>query len=154
MERLTKVVDGHVERVCRHWSEEHKMCYGCVRRTACNEAIFRRLAAYEDSGLSPEEVKELSHDTTGPLHGKLAEWMTAEAEGRLHVFPCKVGDKVWIIRRVRTGRHIKSGFVREMYFTEGMQMGVCVHGIGIGEWGKNVFATREEAEAALEGDLG
>jgi hypothetical protein len=43
-------------------------------------AIAKRLAAYEDSGLSPEQVRELAK---------------AEAEGRLVVLPCKVGDTVY-----------------------------------------------------------
>ena len=38
---------------------------------------LNRLAAYEDSGLSPEEVQELAQ---------------AKADGRLVILPCKVGD--------------------------------------------------------------
>jgi hypothetical protein len=47
------------------------------------EAI-NRLAAYEDSGLSPEEVQELAQ---------------TKAEGRLVVLPCKVRDTVYEITR-------------------------------------------------------
>ena len=46
----------------------------------CIMDSFNRLAAYEDSGLSPEEVQEFAK---------------AKAEGRLIVPPCKVGDKVY-----------------------------------------------------------
>lgn len=48
MERLTKRIDGGIERVCRHYPEGEKMCYGCVKRTACNADLFDRLAYYED----------------------------------------------------------------------------------------------------------
>ena len=41
---------------------------------------YKRLARYEDSDLSPEEVQEFAK---------------AKAEGRLIVPPCKVGDKVY-----------------------------------------------------------
>ena len=47
--------------------------------------VVKHLAAYEDTGLTPEEIKELLHDTTGPLHQKLGAWIDAEAEGRLVV---------------------------------------------------------------------
>ena len=45
------------------------------------EAIDR-LAAYEDSGLTPEEVQKMA---------------LAQKEGRLVVLPCKVGTRVWVI---------------------------------------------------------
>lgn len=44
---------------------------------------FERLRAYERTGLEPEEIEELLHDSTGPLHKKLGKWIKAEAEGRL-----------------------------------------------------------------------
>ena len=44
------------------------------------EAI-NRLAAYEDSGLSPEEVQEIAK---------------AKADGRVMMLPCKPGDKVYV----------------------------------------------------------
>lgn len=37
------------------------------------EVALARLASYEATGLTPEEIKELLHDTTGPLHHKLGE---------------------------------------------------------------------------------
>lgn len=101
--------------------------------------IIDRLAAYEDSGLPPEQVQELAK---------------AEAEGRLVVLPCKAGDTVW---------KIKSAF---SYFTKPMEDRVdriiiykneilvcCTSGakFSIDSVGKIVFLTREEAEKALEG---
>ena len=44
------------------------------------EAI-NRLAEYEDSGLSPEEVQEIAK---------------AKADGRVMMLPCKPGDKVYV----------------------------------------------------------
>jgi len=43
--------------------------------------VIDRLAAYEDTGLTPEEVAELAQ---------------AKTDGRCVVLPCKVGDKVFV----------------------------------------------------------
>jgi hypothetical protein len=47
------------------------------------------LAAYEDTGLEPEEIK--------PLLDGLDEYRRAEADGRLIALPCKVGNMVYRI---------------------------------------------------------
>lgn len=46
-----------------------------------------RLAAYEDAGLTPEEINELLHQSYGPLHKKLGQWIAAEKDGRLAILP-------------------------------------------------------------------
>lgn len=118
-----------------------------------SQEIIDRLAAYEETGLEPEEMRELLHDSTGPLHKKLGEWIDAEQEGRLLVPPCNVGDMVWLI-------------VQGMSFP--MPVPVCSLTWRGGKWsinadreeteppkvvgfqiGKTAFLTREEAEAAL-----
>ena len=67
------------------------------------------------------------------------------------VLPCKVGDTVWCVRSYKGVKHPQEGKVGEMYFTADMRLHIWVKHIGIGEWGKKIFATREEAEAALKG---
>lgn len=64
--------------------------------------------------------------------------------------PCRIGDKVWGIRRHGGNRVVHPGFVSEMYFIEGMKLVVAVKHVCRGEWGKMVFPTYEEAKAALE----
>ena len=66
---------------------------------------------------------------------KLAEYETAEEEGRLVVLPCKLGTPVYFLRHGFDGWRIDS-----RKFAYGM----------IGEVGKTVFLTREEAEKALK----
>ena len=89
-----------------------------------------KLAAYEDTGLTPEEVKDAI------------------------LLPCKIGDKAWAIRSY--GRHQKAveGVVSEMYFLghrgEDMRLVVVVKNVARGLYGKAVFATRAEAEEALK----
>lgn len=76
---------------------------------------------------------------------KIAEQPTVDAV----VLPCKIGDTVWAIRNYRGTKHPQQGRVSEMFFTTEMKLHIVVSHISRGEWGKTIFATREEAEAAL-----
>jgi len=113
--------------------------------------ISNRLAAYEDIGLSPEEVQELK------VSVKICEdcWnhAQAKAEGRLLVLPCKVGTRVWVIGQ-------DCDLCHDMYTEEPCLFGDCEYRKVIesvflpgmtDEFGKTVFLTREAAEKALEG---
>lgn len=65
-----------------------------------------RLAAYEDTGLKPEDMKrafnedavlKLAGQALGMSPDRLRELAYAEKDGRLVVLPCKVGDTVYHI---------------------------------------------------------
>lgn len=125
--------------------------------------FFNRLSAYEDTGLTPEEIKELRELCTDEvaelartLHkaiesgevDHLRDLLQAENEGRLVVLPCKVGDHVWADGReaivvwffgYKTERYLHAQFLDNAEYTD----------IPFCEIGKTVFLTREEAEAAL-----
>ena len=87
---------------------------------------------------------------------KLAEYETAEDEGRLVVFPCNVGDTVYLID------DIDCVFERESIVTEieidkdGVtimiqdEIPICSSGYNLSDFGEIVFLTREEAEKALK----
>lgn len=100
------------------------------------EAIDR-LAAYEDSGLSPEQVQELAQ---------------AKAEGKLVVLPCKIDEKVYRYCNdaINEGTiinillNVKTGEIGLEY-----EMPTCYTCSRSGTLGKNLFLTREEAEKAL-----
>ena len=66
------------------------------------------------------------------------------------VLPCKVGDPVWGIRNYKGINHPQQGKVDQMYYTNDMRLHIKIKHICIGEWGKKIFLTREEAEAALK----
>lgn len=66
------------------------------------------------------------------------------------VLPCKVGDTVWGIRNYKGINHPQEGKVDQMYYTNDMRLHIKIKHICIGEWGKKIFPTREEAEAALK----
>ena len=87
---------------------------------------------------------------------KLAEYETAEEEGRLVVLPCNVGDTVYLID------DIDCVFERESIVTEieidkdGVtimiqdEIPICSSGYNLSDFGEVVFLTREEAEKALK----
>ena len=118
-----------------------------------------RLAAYEDTGLEPEQVMELKSFTQGGIHKVDDGWkhvqdlLRAEQDGRLVVLPCKAGTLIYIGSRPAIITQF-FGYVRERYF----HAVFCDENKGIDipfeELGKTVFLTREEAEAALKGGEG
>ena len=61
--------------------------------------LRERLAAYEDTGFEPLEVDTMNTALCGWCHNyeRLVEITNAEAEGRLIVLPCKVGDTVYAV---------------------------------------------------------
>ena len=107
-----------------------------------------RLAAYEDSGLEPEDLKKAFNETailklaaqalsTTPDH--LRDLIQAEKDERLVVLPCKVGDTVYQIDAER------------VYESEVKWIIFDCDDIAFDERaiGKSIFLTREDAEAAL-----
>ena len=125
-----------------------------------------RLAAYEDTGLTPEEIKapftedtmiNLAAQALGVEPSRLRELTEADKDGRVVVLPCKVGQRVFAlmdmdkhiseceVKRIGMGNEI--GFIGlEPIGARGREYGVALNGFG-----KTVFLTREAAEKALEG---
>ena len=63
--------------------------------------------------------------------------------------PCRIGNVVWGIKKCNQKYVAKRAPVTQMFFVENMRLCICVKDVCRGEWGKKVFATKEEAEAAL-----
>ena len=125
-----------------------------------------RLAAYEDTGLEPEEIERIV-DAYGRGHtlrtesaerleivreiktDRLRELAKAEKDGRLEVLPCKVGDHiladgreaivVWFFG-YKTGRYLHAQFLDNAECTD----------IPFYEIGKNRLPDREEADDAMK----
>ena len=149
------MAQGERDAVTRHMIE--------LEQDVCR--LKSRLAAYEDTGLEPEEIADAV--TAAKLMAKskivscfgvdadhIRELVQTEQDGRLVVLPCKVGDSVYIPDldkkipvKVRvqgisisvSGRTILhfGGYPVEYAWGDG-----C---------GKDWFLIREEAEAALKG---
>ncbi len=117
-----------------------------------------KLAAYETSGLEPEEVAAIEAVLIGrkiaeikEINGvpikRLNELAQAEKDGCLVVLPCKVGDTVY---RVAKRKKYINNPKNTMYIKEIVIKPENVHKY-INEVGRTVYLTREEAEAVLKG---
>ena len=104
------------------------------------EAAWSRLAAYEDTRMEPEEITAMQH-TLDEYHKVADPLLRAQTAGRLVVLPCKVGDTVYRIFNPPS---------REPVISAHTLMSVDYIVRWIDKFGKTVFLTREEAEAALE----
>lgn len=129
------------------------------------DRLIERLAAYEDTGLTPGEIKSMQEEhfsglEMAKLHSALMElkkYQEADKDGRLVVLPCKVGDRLYEVTgrktisvyEVRAIRVELFGLFIEWDIVEGFAW-QSLAGINAGEIGKTVFLTREEAEKALE----
>ena len=129
------------------------------------DRLVERLAAYEDTGLTPVEIKSMQEEhfsglEMAKLHSALMElkkYQEADKDGRLVVLPCKVGDRLYEVTgrktisvyKVRAIRVELFGLFIERDIVEGF-VWQSLAGINAGEIGKTVFLTREEAEEALE----
>ncbi len=159
MDRLT--FDGNFCEIaqCRELSCPHNS--NCTQRK-----VWEKLKAYEDTGLTPEEVndavvgaklmaKAKVVSAFGVAAERLRELAEADKEGRLMVLPCKPGDLLWTFRSYPveqvysfqvcsfTATDIRTPNGRTMMNTS--RCGV-IDALAVG---KTVFLTREEAEAAL-----
>ena len=160
MERLT--FEGNFCEIAR--CKEVK----CPYDTACSQKqVWERLKAYEDTGLTPEEIKapftedamiNLAAQALGVEPSRLRELALADKDGRVVVLPCKVGDILWITGSIR---RLYSAKVRTFFIghPSGVRWGDNDGGIQMirttecdvpmRDFGRSVFLTREEAEKAL-----
>lgn len=106
MERLTEWNGGQTRHAYypRCFKEP---CYGSgckIKDCPFETAVCERLAAYEDTGLTPEEIKapftedtmiNLAAQAMGVEADRLRELAEADKDGRVVILPCKVGDTVW-----------------------------------------------------------
>lgn len=143
-------------------------CYGSgckIKDCPFKTAVCERLAAYEDTGLTPEEIKapftedtmiNLAAQALGVEPSRLRELAEADKDGRCVVLPCKVGQRVFAlldtdkniseceVKQIGMGNEI--GFIGlEPIGARGREYGVALNGFG-----KTVFLSRKEAEKAME----
>ena len=152
MERLTEYesIGGHAHAV-----------------PICNiDTALMRLAAYEDTGLTPAEVHSMQGEwcammsvlnSIGGGYDRLRELAEADKDGRLVVPPCKAGDMLYEVTGRKTISVYKVKAIRVELFGLFIEWDIVegfvwqsLAGINAGEIGKIVFLTREEAESALE----
>ena len=172
MKRLTRRdTDGQAMMDCEKckvdWTGKHgKPMFDCTA-LYCRNRLKERLAAYEDTGLTPQACAEAREagkvlSSCDISFGRLAELLTADRDGRLVVLPRKVGDTVWVTRNPWTGKLLKKpldAYVNGMkMYSHGLYVNLLfdtrkINGTRdceINHIGKTIFLTREEAEKALE----
>lgn len=151
MERLTNKREADAQRK----EYERRLANGYPRNIP--EERFLRLAAYEDTRLTPELVRETAelaiwvHDNGLE---KIKEWIKADKDSRLVVLPCKVGDVVYGFHGEKTILPMVAKWIETN--TDGWCIAVQYTPMPprfyrFSDFGRTVFLTREEAEKALEG---
>ena len=158
MERLTKRENGHAHYP-RCFEEP---CGGMGCRTEDCEfkvEICERLAAYEDTGLTPQEVLSMKFEwcammaalnSIGGGYTRLRELAEADRDGRVVLRPCKVGDTLFRVfageileHKVRNMRYLA---IQERWDIDTIPFCSYVES----SIGKTIFLTHEQAERALE----
>ena len=140
---------------------------GCHEQGGCTKGcivprIYARLAAYEGTGLEPEEIEDAVTAAKLMARSKIVscfgvdadhirELVQAEQAGRLAALPCKVGDKAWFIRKFAKNRCIKQREVDCVNIDSRGNVFVSARRISGGYAGETVFLNREDAEAAPKG---
>lgn len=127
------------------------------KRGGCKQGGVERLAAYEDTGLTPEEI-DMDHEAAEQLRqlcqgcdfDRLEKLAEADKDGRLVVLPCKVGDTLF---RVFAGEILEHKVGNMRYLAIQGRWDIETYPFCPyveSSIGKTIFLTREEAEAALE----
>lgn len=134
--------------------------------------LYSALAAYEDTGITAEEITatvsipmfvKVASAALGTTPERLRELAETDKDGRVVVLPCKVGDTVWVTGRDNVPREMRleNPDIRTVCTDEdNLCMATCnrkpdgfcayrLRNDGT-DIGKTVFLTREEAEKALE----
>ena len=126
------------------------------------ERLVERLAAYEDTGMTPKRCAEFAQadaegryivmrDAEQEGVARLSELAKADKDGRVLVLPCNPGDVLWAFCS-HPVEQVYSFTVTDISTLNGRTVlntsrcGV----IDARDVGKTVFLTREEAEKALE----
>lgn len=123
---------------------------GCHDKGGCTNGcivpkLYARLAAYEDTGLTPEEIKapftedtliNLAVQALGVEHSRLRELVEDDKDGRV-ILPCKVYET--------DGVRVYEHTVREVIYEVAGGPAFDKNAIG-----KSIFLTRAEAERALQ----
>ena len=73
------------------------------------------------------------------------------ADARKALLPCKIGDKVFGLRRYNDQRLLKCGKVSQMYYDDDMNLVICIRQVCRGIWGRDIFGNEADARAALAG---
>ena len=149
MERLTEWNGGQTRHAYYPRCFEEP-CYGggCkIKDCPFETAVCERLAAYEDTGLTPEQcenakviIESAFSDDTSKAE-RIRELLKDDKDGLVLILPCKLGTKVYRIRyKIVDYPDKPEPEITTTWFTPEYREDI----------GKTVFLSREEAEKALQ----
>ena len=159
MERLTEWNGGKTSHAYYQRCFKYP-CYGngCkIKDCPLETAVCERLAAYEDTGLTPEEIKapfteetmiNLASKALGVEPSRLRELAEADKDGRVVVLPCNGYSDIDIVRNGISYKpdhwniHL-TAFAHGQNTTSGLKVGL----FDLGE----VWRAMEEMEAKKDG---
>lgn len=142
-----------------------KEIYGVRVKNHDYISAANRLADYEDTGITPQEVLSMKFEwcammdalnSIGGGYTRLRELAEADKDGRLVVLPCQSGEHVFALLDNQT--HVWECEV-EHAVLDGWRKVFAIRPLGrskdsyyapFGAFGQTVFLTREAAEKALE----
>ena len=135
-----------------------------IAQSAFRQRCVERLAAYEETGLTPELCAEFARadaegryivmrDAEQEGVASLREISEADKDGRCVVLPCKVGDVVYGFHGEKTILPMVAKWIETN--TDGWCIAVQYTPMAprfyrFSDFGKTVFLTREEAKKALQ----
>lgn len=162
MERMTKR-EKIGERTVAIVTSDHCFDIWSVPEKYTGEAI-ERLAAYEDTGLEPEDIKTVQENLKPIPFARYREIMEAERDSRAVVLPCKVGDTIYVIPSEENfalnlvNRHEENNRIYEQrvhevrFFRSGYLLTTCDGLCSVLDefFGENWFLSRKEAEKKMK----
>ena len=151
MERLTKYLasgaaDYNYPAGCYSGND----CNDRVAKSAYRQTCVERLAAYEETGLTPEEVRSLWGEWNAMMrvlnsigsYDRLRELAEADRTPQIVIRPCKIGDTVWA---ADTEPVIPLHVMADAVYLEGRHGGDYER---LSNFGSVVFLSQEEAKEA------
>ena len=139
MERLTSCAQGYCEMYCK----KYMLCFEDPEDCIFKDEIKLYDAVKSIEGIVPFE--------------RLLELACADKAGRLVVLPCKVGDVVYGFHQERTILPMVAKWIEtdaDGWTVAAQYAPMAPKFYLFSDFGKTVFLTREEAEAALAGKGG
>ena len=131
--------DGLIE-VMRH-------CVADMNCATCPVGLIDEKAKAQQRCLTL--VLEKAADEIEALSKKLTAYEDAAKEGRLKILPNKIGDHVFLAYRGRVEKLEIGNVTDNVFYTRNIETGDRSVDIYPNDFGRYIFQTKEEAEAAL-----
>lgn len=163
MERLTEkhyLSPGYYMACSAACISDDGTCEGCREL----HKIVDRLAAYEDTGLTPEQIVALKAELEDERyrHDRLQDFCVAQSdqldEAKANSLPVRVGQDVWYYHKNRWGGNILPGKIIEIFIPDDTgRIGIRAKRLNMnhrftGQLGVDVFTEKPQTEEGVVKD--